>query len=116
MPSPTASSRPIARRMHEPGLDSHGDPIPAADGTILRRRLKPLNEWPLRKPPSSHAFIRAARPCCGDIVSLGITLNTRVEVMQRSVADGPLTLSVNGRQNSIEHQAAGCILVEAWES
>ena len=40
----------IARRMHEPGLDPHGDPIPAPDGTILRRRLRPLSEWPAHKP------------------------------------------------------------------
>lgn len=106
----------IARRLHEPGLDPHGDPIPAADGTILRRRLKPLNEWPLRTPAIVSRIHSRSEAVLRDIVSLGITLNARVEVIQRSAADGPLTLSVNGRQNSIEHQAAGCILVEAWES
>ena len=70
----------------------------------------------MRKPAIVSRIHSRSEAMLRDIVSLGITLNTRVEVMQRSVADGPLTLSVNGRQNSIEHQAAGCILVEAWES
>ncbi|MCY3944911.1 MAG: metal-dependent transcriptional regulator [Anaerolineaceae bacterium] len=106
----------IASRLHEPGLDPHGDPIPAPDGTILRRRLQPLSAW----PPDRLAVVSRIRTRSEDmlrvIVSQGITLNARVEIMGDAAADGPLALRVNGRLQRIARAAADCILVEAWSS
>ena len=106
----------IARRMHEPGLDPHGDPIPAPDGTILRRRLEPLSEWPAHKPATVSRILTRSEETLRDIVGYGITLNARIEILRRCREAGPLTLSVNGRQHRIAYQAADCILVEAWQS
>lgn len=106
----------IAKCLHEPGLDPHGDPIPAADGTILRRRLQPLSEWPAGKPATVSRIRSRSEDMLRDIVSQGITLNARVEIMQDSADVDPLTLSINGRQQIIARQAADCILVEAWGS
>ncbi len=102
----------IARRMHEPGLDPHGDPIPAPDGTILRRRLEPLSEWPAHKPAIVSRILTRSEETLRDIVGYGITLNARIEILRRCREAGPLTLSVNGRQHRIAYQAADCILVE----
>ena len=102
----------IARRLHEPGLDPHGDPIPAADGSILRRRLQPLGDWPLWQPAIVSRIRTRDEQLLRDIVGRGITLNARVEITQRD-AEG-LLLRVNGRQHKLEAHAAECILVEAW--
>lgn len=104
----------IARRLQEPGLDPHGDPIPAADGTILRRRLKPLSAWPAGEPASVARIRTRSEALLREIVGHGITLNARVEITQRDAEDGTLTLDVNGCPQRIAPQAADCILVEAW--
>ncbi|MCE2488929.1 MAG: metal-dependent transcriptional regulator [Anaerolineae bacterium] len=106
----------IARRLHEPGLDPHGDPIPAPDGSILRRRLQPLSEWPSDRPAVVSRIRSRSEDMLRDIVSQGITLNARVEIMESAAADEPLALRVNGRQQRIGRAAAVCILVEAWSS
>lgn len=106
----------IARRLQEPGLDPHGDPIPAADGTILRRRLQPLSEWPGGKPASVARIRSRSEAMLRDIVSQGITLNARVEIMQPDAQADPLTLRINGRRQRVARQAADCILVEAWSA
>ena len=106
----------IARLLHEPGLDPHGDPIPAADGTILRRRLQPLSEWPPFTPAIVSRIRTRSDDMLRDIVSQGIALNTRVEITERGAANDPLTLSINGQRQRINNQAADCILVEAWGS
>ena len=106
----------IARRLQEPGLDPHGDPIPAADGSILQRRLQPLGDWPARTPAIVARILTRSEDLLRDIVSHGITLNARVEITQRHAAAGPLTLMVNGRQRHLARQAADCILVEPWKA
>lgn len=106
----------IARLLHEPGLDPHGDPIPAADGTILRRRLEPLSTWPPFTPAIVSRIRTRSDDMLRDIVSQGITLNTRVEITARGAANDPLTLSINGQRQRLDNQAADCILVEAWGS
>lgn len=106
----------IASRMHEPGLDPHGDPIPAPDGTILRRRLQPLSEWPADRPAVVSRIRTRSEDMLRVIVSQGITLNARVEIMGAAAGDGPLALRVNGRRQRIARAAADCILVEAWSS
>lgn len=106
----------IARRLREPGLDPHGDPIPAADGTILRRRLQPLSDWPSGKPANVARIRSRSEDMLRHIVSRGITLNARVEIMQAGADDEPMALSVNGRRQRVARQAADCILVEAWSA
>ena len=96
-----------------PELDPHGDPIPTAEGVIHRRELSRLSEWPLNTP----ARISRIRPS-GDemtqhMVERGINLNSDVEVLARDPFDGPMTVTLDGKQQIIGHNVAACVLVEA---
>lgn len=105
----------IAERLGHPDVDPHGDPIPRADGSIRRRDLQPLSEWPLNAP--AHVLRIRARndDMLQHIVGRGIKLNAQVEVTGRDPFDGPLTLQVDGEPQIIGHNVAACILVDTPE-
>jgi DtxR family Mn-dependent transcriptional regulator len=102
----------VSARLGHPLLDPHGDPIPAEDGTIAHRDLRPLADWPLHRP-AAIAQIRAASPAMLEyIIGRGIALGTPVEVLARDPFDGPITLLLGGREQIIGHNVAACLLIE----
>lgn len=102
----------VAGKLGNPDLDPHGDPIPAEDGSIVRRDLVALSDLP------EGAFARVSRYSTDDpvmldhMVSRGFTLGAPVVVAARDPFDGPLTVRVNGDSRIIGALVAGCILVE----
>ena len=103
----------IAERLGHPDVDPHGDPIPSADGTIRRRDLKSLNDWPLNTPAHVSRIHSRNDEMLQHIVGRGLLLDALVEVIERDPFEGPLTLRVNGDQQVVGHNVAACILVEA---
>ena len=103
----------IAERLGDPAVDPHGDPIPAVDGTIHRRHLDPLSDWPLKTLAHVSRIRSKNEEMVQHIVGRGITLNAQIEVVERDPFDGPLTIRVNGVEQIIGHNVANCILVEA---
>ncbi len=103
----------INQRLGNPDLDPHGDPIPTAEGVILRRELVPLSEW----PPDKKATVSRIRAINDEMLlhmgERGIKLDAQVEITARDPFDGPLTIMVDGTQQIIGHNVAACILVEA---
>jgi DtxR family Mn-dependent transcriptional regulator len=105
----------IADKLGNPEFDPHGDPIPAVDGTIARRDLYPLSEWPLNTSASVARIKAESNDMLQHILDRGFKLNAEVEVVARDPFEGPVTTVVDGQQRVIGHQVADCILVENRE-
>ena len=102
----------LATKLGQPDLDPHGDPIPAADGTITEREVYPLTEWPLHTA-AAVSRIRAENPdMLQHILDRGFKLQAHVEVLSRDPFDGPLMAMVDGKMRVVGHQVAHCIMVE----
>ena len=102
----------LAAKLGQPELDPHGDPIPAADGTITEREVYPLTEWPLHTA-AAVSRIRADNPdMLQHILERGFKLQAHVEVLSRDPFEGPLMAMVDGKMRVVGHQVATCIMVE----
>lgn len=105
----------LAHKLDHPDIDPHGDPIPSVDGSIARRDLHPLTEWPLHTP-AAVSQIKSTNPdMLQHILDRDFRLAARVEVLARDPFDGPVTVLVDGAEQVIGHTVASCILVEAPE-
>ncbi len=103
----------IAAKMGNPEIDPHGDPIPHEDGTIIRRDLHPLTEWPLERPAAVSRIKTDSREMLEHILDRGFNLGSQVMVMARDPFEGPVTTVVDGEQRVVGHNVASCILVES---
>lgn len=102
----------IARKLGDPTIDPHGDPIPDSDGTIIDLDLSPLAALPAnatgtvaRLDTKDHAMHR-------HILERGLHLDTRIKVIRRDPFDGPITVLVDGEERVIGSKAAGYVLVD----
>jgi DtxR family Mn-dependent transcriptional regulator len=102
----------IDARLGHPDIDPHGDPIPSADGTIRRRNLKPLSDWPLHTPANILRIRAISDEMLQHMVGRGIKLHAQIEIINHDPFDGPLTVIVDDVQQIIGHNVAACILVE----
>lgn len=105
----------IAAKLGDPGFDPHGDPIPAADGTIAKRELAAITVFPLGVLAQVARIAPDNPDMLQHILGKGFSLGARIRITQREPFEGPITLSVDGKSAVIGHQVAGCILVEALE-
>ena len=103
----------IAAALNHPTHDPHGDPIPAKDGTIVRRDVRPLATL------SAGAEARVARvvddantEMLRYLEQLGLLPGTVLRIQKVAPFDGPLTLEVNESEVIIGFNAAGAVLVE----
>ncbi len=102
----------IDTQLGHPDIDPHGDPIPSADGTIRRRDLKPLSEWPLNAPARISRIRATSDDMLQHMVERGIKLHAAIEVTNHDPFEGPLTIIVDDVQQIIGHNVAACIQVE----
>ena len=106
----------IAAALNHPTHDPHGDPIPARDGTIVRRNVRPLATL------SAGTEARVARvvddantEMLRYLEKLGLVPGATVRVQEVAPFDGPLTLEVDGKEAIIGFNAAGAVLVEVLD-
>ena len=102
----------IAKKMGHPDLDPHGDPIPTAEGTIVRRNLHPLSELPLNTPARISRILSSNADMVQHTTDRGLLLDTRVEVLARDPFEGPVTVKLNDKEIIIGHNVAASILVD----
>lgn len=102
----------IADKLDDPHLDPHGDPIPSADGTITRRQLKPLTEWPLHTAGRIARIDSSQQDMFAHILERGFRLGAAVVVLSRDPFQGPVTVRVDDVQQVIGHRVAASILIE----
>jgi DtxR family Mn-dependent transcriptional regulator len=87
-----------------PTTDPHGDPIPSKDGKVHlpeRSRLADL------RPGASAVRYLSER---------GLTLNARVEVLQKEPFNGPLLIQVGSARHHVSLEVARAVFVEETAS
>jgi DtxR family Mn-dependent transcriptional regulator len=101
----------IARKLGQPQIDPHGDPIPSAEGVIPQRDLRPLSDL----APGIPALIAQLKTSDADMLQhmldRGFRLNAHVEVVERDPFKGPITALVEGKRRVIGHHVAENVLV-----
>ena len=95
-----------------PTHDPHGDPIPARDGTISERDLVPISGM---EPEESGIVARVSDEypeLLRYAASLGLSIKTRITVLERIGFDGSVRLTAGGRESVISAKLAESVFVE----
>jgi DtxR family Mn-dependent transcriptional regulator len=105
----------MATVLGHPTADPHGDPIPAADGSIDVPASVPLSDI----PPGQTVALRRVDERQPDrlryIASIGLTPGAVVSVLDRQPFQGPITISVAGRTHVIGHELGQVVFCSAEE-
>ncbi len=102
----------IAKKLGDPHIDPHGDPIPRADGSIIKRNLQPLSVVALHTPVTVARLRAEGNDMLQYIVNRGLGLNASVEVVERDPFEGPVTVLVDGERQVVGHNVASSVWVE----
>lgn len=106
----------IAAALDHPTHDPHGDPIPAKDGTIVQRDVRPLATLaPGAKARVARVVDDANTEMLRYLEELGLLPGAVVRIQEAAPFDGPLTLEVDEKEAIIGFNAAGAVLVEVLE-
>jgi DtxR family transcriptional regulator, Mn-dependent transcriptional regulator len=94
----------MAAVLGNPTSDPHGDPIPAADGSIEEPACVPLSEV----APGQTVELRRVDESQPDrlryIASIGLTPGAVVSVVERQPFQGPITIRVDDQSHVIGHE------------
>lgn len=102
----------IAALLGDPTVDPHGDPIPTKDGSVAEHSRLALSEV---EPGQA---VRVTRVRDGDpaflryLTDLGIELQSRLSVTERSPFDGPLHIAVGQTMHALGRNVTDKIFVE----
>lgn len=106
----------LSRKLGNPRFDPHGDPIPAADGSMTERALQPLTDL----SPGSTGTVARLRSETADMIEhmqeRGFVLGAQIVLVQHDPFDGPLTVRVNEQSRIIGHHVAACIDIETTQT
>jgi DtxR family Mn-dependent transcriptional regulator len=101
----------IDGHLGHPRFDPHGDPIPAADGTLFMPETQPLAGCQpgrafrlLRVTDQSPEFLRFLTRC-------GLRLGVDGKVVDNLPEAGTVTIEIDGKQTTLGRDAAGTLLV-----
>ncbi len=102
----------IAAKLGHPTHDPHGDPIPTRDGTVEKPRAELLDGL----APGTVGTIARVWDTDSDLLRYltdhGLTLGTRIEIVERKPFGGPLVVSV-GEPGNAETHFLGSEITEA---
>jgi DtxR family Mn-dependent transcriptional regulator len=102
----------ISDKLDNPSVDPHGDPIPAADGTITRRDLISLTELTPHTLAVVSRFLAEGDDMLQHMLTKGLKLGAQVEIISRDPFDGPLMLNVDETETILGYNVAAAIMVE----
>lgn len=91
----------MASALGNPVVDPHGDPIPAADGSIQELSCTPLADIPVGETVEVHRVHASQPERLRYIASLGLVPGARVTVVDRQPFDDLVTIEVAGQQHVI---------------
>lgn len=103
----------LARKLGDPELDPHGDPIPSAEGVIAQLELRPLSEIETGIEATIARLKTSDPQMLQHMLDRGFILEARVKVVERDPFDGPLTVRIDGKRRVIGHQVAENVLVSS---
>ncbi len=111
-----ATSQRVADRLAaflgEPQADPHGQPIPARDGTLPRRAVRPLIEVAVGQRAHVAEVPDDDADLLRHLADLGLRPQVGVRVVASDLPDGPLTIEVDGNEWTLTRPVAAQILVE----
>ena len=102
----------LARKLGNPEIDPHGDPIPSPDGVITQRNLQPLTELAIDRQATISRLRTSDPGMLQHMLDRGFQLDARVKVIERDPYNGPITVLINDKRTVVGHQVADSILVE----
>jgi DtxR family Mn-dependent transcriptional regulator len=105
----------MAAALGHPDMDPHGSPIPTAAGELSERLHPTLSEI----PKGASAIVREVSDADENrlryLAELGLFPGTRVEIVDREPFDGPIRISIGGRERSLGRSLADVVRVEQEE-
>ncbi|HTX10743.1 MAG TPA: metal-dependent transcriptional regulator, partial [Solirubrobacteraceae bacterium] len=102
----------IAARLGHPAVDPHGDPIPTVLFEIDERPTRSLDELPVG---TAGRFVRVSDShpeMLRYLAELGITLDARVEVVDRQPFGGPVFVRLGEREHPIGGELARAMRIQ----
>ena len=103
----------IARKLGNPQIDPHGDPIPSPEGVIEQRDLQSLASLRTGEQATIAQLKTSNSEMLQHMLDRGFRLNAVVEIMARDPFNGPITVRIDGKRRVVGHQVAENILVAA---
>lgn len=100
----------MAAALGHPAVDPHGDPIPAADGSIHEHKLTPLPEMHAGEPAEVRRVFQGDPERLRYLAALGLRPGAVVTIVERQPFDGPLTVQIGAEQHVIGQELARIIL------
>jgi DtxR family Mn-dependent transcriptional regulator len=91
----------MASALGHPQVDPHGDPIPAADGSIQELSCTPLSDIPIGETVEIHRVHESQPDRLRYIGSLGLKPGVQVTVVDRQPFDDLVTIAVAGQRRVI---------------
>jgi DtxR family Mn-dependent transcriptional regulator len=91
----------MANALGNPEVDPHGDPIPAADGSIHELACTPLSDVPVGQTVEIHRVHESQPERLRYIASLGLRPGIQVTVLDRQPIDDLVTIEVDGERHVI---------------
>jgi DtxR family Mn-dependent transcriptional regulator len=91
----------MATALGNPDVDPHGDPIPAADGSIHELACTPLSDIPVGETVEIHRVHESQPERLRYIASLGLRPGVQVTVVDRQPFDDLVTIEAAGQQHVI---------------
>ena len=102
----------IAARLGDPAVDPHGDPIPTPEFEIDERRTSSLHELPVG---AAGRFVRVSDSnpeMLRYLADHGITLDSRLEVIDRQPFGGPVFVRVDDREQALGGELARAMRID----
>ncbi len=100
----------MADALGNPGADPHGDPIPAADGSIAEIAGTRLVDVPAGEAVELRRVDERRADRLRYLASLGLTPGTTVTVLEHQPFEGPITLRVGAEERVIGHELGQALL------
>ncbi len=101
----------IDRFLGYPPADPHGDPIPAADGTLRISETTRLSHWPLDIPFRLERVLDQSPDFLRYLSDQGLAVGATGVVAHRRPAAGTITISVRGLESTMASATADRLLV-----
>jgi DtxR family Mn-dependent transcriptional regulator len=96
-----------------PTHDPHGHPIPSADGEVDLPATIPLSE----AEPGQNLIVHHVEDGDPDMLTyledIGLMPKSRILLIEKAPFDGPITVSIAGREESLGNRVAGEVFVIA---
>jgi DtxR family Mn-dependent transcriptional regulator len=94
-----------------PETDPHGDPIPAADGTLVAAPALPLSELPVDRRAVVRRVANDDPARLRYLAEIGLVPGATVTVVERLPFEGPLRVIVGGTERLVGLPLAGAVAV-----